>query len=115
MNFEQSAHQQEFKGEGFDLSEETILNAKEVVTDFFGDNREWYKKLLAGGATFGRVPLDSHEDFEGENDEDFPPLDPQRITEGRAKNIARFFIEYPEAFQDFLQYQRGANSSKEQE
>lgn len=96
--------QQGFEGEKFQITREFIVDNKENITDFFGDNRHsWYKKLLAGGSTFTRTSLDSQESFEGEDD-DLPPLDPERITENRAENIAKFFVEYPDAFQSFLQY-----------
>jgi hypothetical protein len=105
--------QQGFEGEKFQITPGFIVDNKDNVTDFFGDNREsWYKKLLAGGITFPRTSLDSQESFEGEDD-DLPPLDPKRITENRAENIAKFFAEYPDAFQSFLEYSNTGTREKD--
>jgi hypothetical protein len=80
------------------------LKNREKVVDFFGDNREtWYKKLLSGGTTFSKVSLDSHQEYDGDEN-DLPPLDPLRITEERAGSIAKFFAAYPEANEAFVTY-----------
>ncbi len=89
------------------LTKETVLTNREKVVDFFGDNRAWYEKLLAGGQRFGRTSLDSQKEFDadGKGDEDdLPPLDPSRITEERAVTILSFFQEYPEAQKAFTEY-----------
>ena len=104
-----------FSENGFTLTKDFILANKVVVTDFFGDNREtWYKKLREGGATFSGTALESQDPFDEdiENDEDekkdLPPLDPERITEGRAENISKFFEENKDAAQAFLEYSKVA-------
>jgi hypothetical protein len=88
--------QQGFKEE-VTLDASFVLENGELVTDFFGDNREWYQKLMDGGSMYGRTSLDSQEDFNAEDEHDGAPLEPLRITEGRAKSIALFFKEYPDA------------------
>ncbi len=95
-----------FEGEGFNIGTSYILDNKESVADFFGDNRGWYLKLVGGGSTYGRVSIDSQADYEGVNDEDVPPLDPERINETRAKSIASFFVEYPDAKALFIEYSK---------
>lgn len=103
--------QQSFEGEGFQIGISYILDNKESVADFFGDSRDtWYKKLLKGGIKYPKTSLDSNEeydvdlDIEKMEDTDLPPLDPEKITEGKAANIVTFFEEYPEAKKAFLAY-----------
>lgn len=96
-----------FEGEGFKISPDFVVANAEVVTDFFGDNRKEYEKLLKGGVKYLRTSLDSSlpfdEDRPGESD--LPPLDPSRINEQRAKSISGFFEEYPDVKAAFLEYQ----------
>lgn len=104
-----------FKGDSFEtgLTTDFILGNKEIVTDFFGDNRTtWYAKLLQGGSTFLKTSLDSQDEYdEGTTEEmtpDAPPLEPERVTPERAKNIEAFFVAYPEARDAFQEYARRA-------
>jgi hypothetical protein len=100
-------NQQGLEGESFEISKDFILNNKETVTDFFGDNRQWYAKLLTSGQKYTKVSLDGseiNEDPNGDGTEEIPPLDPQRITEGRAENISKFFEEWKEVKEDFIVY-----------
>ena len=90
-----------------------ILANREIVTDFFGDRRNWYEKLVRGGSTFNKTSLDSQNEYdidlsdEQKDDEpDLSPLEPNRITEERAKSISVFFEEYPEAKKMFLESNR---------
>lgn len=93
------------------LTVEYILANKEVITDFFGDNRKWYQILVKGGMKFGKTSLDSQEEYdvdlpdpEFEADRDLPPLDEKKLTEARAVNVSKFFEEYPEAQAAFKAY-----------
>ena len=93
------------------LTVECILANKDVVTDFFGDNRKWYQMLVRGGAKFGKTSLDSQEEYdvdlpdpELEADRDLPPLDEKKLTEARAVHVSKFFEEYPEALVAFKAY-----------
>jgi hypothetical protein len=109
--------QKTFTENGYEIDKVAILSDKNLVMHFFGDNREWYKKLQHGGSTYGKVSLDSQEFFEEDNDdaidgEALPPLDSERITEARADSIASFFREYKEACGLFLEYQKGYNQEK---
>lgn len=98
---------QGFEGEGFAVTPEIIIENRELVTDFFGDNRSWYESLKNGGQTYGRTFLDSQEDFnvDGNGDDmDLPPLEPAKITQERAKSIAAFLKETPDAQMAFAVY-----------
>ena len=81
----------------FWLDDKMVLENKEAITDFFGDNREtWYKDLLAfKSIEGGRISLDSQEPFDvdlpDDRVDDLPPLEPNKITPLRAKQIALFF------------------------
>lgn len=98
----------------FNPDQQFILANKEDITDFFGNNRNWYAILRRGGQRYGKtsinIPgtsLNSKEYMEAHMEDeiqDLPPLDIDEINEGRAKNIANFFIEYPEAKVDLLVY-----------
>lgn len=100
--------QRQYEGEGFVLSSSFILEQAELVTDFFGDNRDWYYKLQNGGSTYGKVSLHSAEayDIDGKNpdENDLPPLDPAKITQERAETIRLFFKVYPAAKEAFMDY-----------
>lgn len=95
----------QFSGVQFNISEDLIKRNNEIVTDFFGNKRNWYEKLKQGGQTYGRTSLDSSnnydEDGKNPDENDLPPLDPSKITEERAKSIAAFFRETPEAKKAF--------------
>lgn len=106
--------QQSFEEEGFQIGTSYILEHKEGVVDFFGDNRGWYLRLLAGGSTYKRTSLDSQRDFEGEGDADLPPLEPERVI-ARVDDIARFFGEYKDAKRDFLEYMTRIEEKKKEE
>ena len=110
-------NQQSLEGKGFDISSAFILENKETVTDFFGDNRHWYAKLLAGGQRYSKVSLDDNkvsseinEDPNGNGEAEIVSLDPTRITEGRAENIVRFFEEWKDAKEDFIAYYKHEKS-----
>jgi hypothetical protein len=102
--------QQTLEGEGFEISTAFILENKEMVTDFFGDNRHWYAKLLTSGQKYSSTSLDSqddiHEDPNGNGEDEIRPLDPAKITEGRAENISKFFEEWKDARDDFVAYSK---------
>lgn len=93
--FNTLTRQNSLEGEDFEVSKEFILKNKETVTDFFGDNRHWYEVLLRGGQNNKGVSLDDNvildRDPLGNDDLEILPLTPDRITEGRAENIAHFF------------------------
>ena len=93
------------EGKKIEIGIPLILSNKETVVDFFGDNRNtWYQALLRGGSTFGRVSLDSKEDFTTDDEIDLPPLNSEAVTENRAENIAAFFRENHEAAEEFREY-----------
>lgn len=104
--------QRSFKEDTFLIDQELVLANREVIVDFFGDNRDtWYVKLMNGGIKYAKTTLVSREEYdtdlpEPENDDerDLPPLDPNQITEGRAKNIVAFFEEHPGAKEALLEY-----------
>lgn len=100
--------QQSLEGEGFEVSKELILENKETVTDFFGDNRHWYAELLTSGKKYSSTSLDSqddiHEDPHGNGEDEIRPLNPAKITEGRSEHIANFFEERKDARDDFIAY-----------
>lgn len=116
-NNEIAPHQLELSEEveGFYLTRDVILKNKEIVADFFGDNRvdaegrvNWYKKLVKFG-----VSLDSHEDFEGldvDGEHDLPPLDPEKVLQ-KATKISEFFLKNPDAQAAFF----AANSISDSE
>jgi hypothetical protein len=113
MSKEHAPQQNNLDGEGFGVTPDTILNNKEVVVDFFGDNREkWYKLLSRSGVIHKKVILSSNEELPSETDPTVAmptqqlPFDPSVITAERAKSIADFFSEYPAALVDFLEYSK---------
>jgi hypothetical protein len=108
-------NQQALEGEGFNVSKAFILENTETVTDFFGDNRHWYAKLLTSGQKYSKVSLDGNEineDPHGNGEAEILPLDPKRITEGRAENIVNFFEEWKEAKEDFTEYYKHEKQEK---
>lgn len=100
--------QKNLEGQGFVLTPDMVLKNREVVTDFFGDNRKWYKELMKGGATYGRVRLGTQQELNEEEEVEAEnlPLDPSLINDGRANNIAIFFVLHPQALADFLEYSK---------
>ncbi len=104
------------EGEGFEITPDFLLANKEVVTDFFGDNRQTYALLKKSSATRPSVALETkellaHDEDGGKSEEqqrtmpiDDLPLDPSLITQERAKHVADFFRENPLALNKFLQY-----------
>ncbi len=117
MNLEQSQlSQQSLEGEGFEVSKVFILENKDTVTDFFGDNRHWYTKLLTSGQMYSKVSLDSTEEInadpKGGDAPEIPPLDPTKITEGRAESISKFFEEWKDAKDDFIAYYKDKKVSE---
>lgn len=107
--------QQGFTENGFTIDPSFILGNKEAVVDFFGDNRKWYEQLLKGGSTYVRTSLDSQEIVEGEDsngENDLPPLDEKRVTDGRAETISKFFTEVPGAKDAFIAYHKHYTSGE---
>ena len=104
--------QMNFEGEGFDLSSKLIIDNKDLVTDFFGDNKDWYTLLLQGGSTYKKISLDTQKEYDKDLADDYltttstdlPPLDPEKITEERAKHIIAFFEENEKAKEAFMSY-----------
>lgn len=110
---ENGPQQNNLEGESFALTPDIILKNKDVVIDFFGDNREkWYSLLARSGSLRKKVLLHTREELPSESDPEVGmslqelPLDPSAITEERAKHIAVFFREYPAALADFLEYSK---------
>ena len=100
---------QSFEGENSDISISFVLTHREIVADFFGDRRDWYSKLLKSGITYNKTSIDSKKPYDTDRKKDddvidFPPVEPEEITENRAKNIAAFFKEVPGAKEAFLEY-----------
>ncbi len=116
MNPEFAPQERDSKGGFFSPTPESILYNREVVTDFFGDNRETYALLKKPTATRPSLALETkelipHDEDREKNEEeqrvmptDDLPLDPSQITQERAKHIADFFREYPTALSDYLEY-----------
>lgn len=113
---ENAPRQANVEREGFEITPDFLLANKEVITDFFGDNRLIYALLKKSSATRPSVALETkellaHDEDSGKSEDeqrampiDDLPLDPSLITQERAKNIADFFREYPIALDDFLKY-----------
>jgi hypothetical protein len=112
MSPENAPQQANLEGEVFGITPRVIVDNKEMFTDFFGDNRAWYKQLLLGGSTFSRTSLDITEMLADDTNPEVQmpkeqlPLDPDRITTARAASIASFFEVYPAALVDFLEYSK---------
>jgi hypothetical protein len=118
MSLEKTPSEPSFEGEGFQITPEIILKNKEMVIDFFGDRRDIYKLLQVPSSLRPSVSLETQEMLahdedvdKNENDQrpmptDQLPLDPSRITEKRAEDIALFFKESPQSFALFLEYQK---------
>lgn len=96
-----------------------IVKNREVVTDFFGDNRLWYTELTLGnqnrsydiGADKNGITIHPpkhtvwlHEEKDLEVDKENPPLNPLLINEGKAEMIASFFERNPVAAAAFHVY-----------
>lgn len=109
------------------LSVDYVLKNKEEVVDFFGDNREWYKKLLSGntnrsyslvqeGGDLLRKPpqptLWLHTEDALAIDEENPPLDSTLINEGVAEAVVRFFENNKEAGAAFIAYSQQTMDQK---
>lgn len=102
----------QFQENGFEITSDLVEKNKVLVTDFFGDNRNWYEKLNRGGSTYGKTSLNSTEPFDVDladddknfSDVDQAPLDPERIVGDRLKNIVNFFAEYQQAQEEFTRY-----------
>ena len=115
---EQQSLSPEVLNQGFP-SFDFIVHHKNLVTDFFGDNRHWYKKLLGGNTNRSysvavhkeglevRPPQTTvwlHDEQALMIDQENPPLNPLLINEGRAEQIEKFFIEQKDARNDFVNY-----------
>jgi hypothetical protein len=109
-------NQQALEEEGFDISKEFILDNKETVVDFFGDNRRWYDKLHTSTLVYSKVNLDYkgelNEDPKGGGATEIAPVDPLKISDGRAENISKFFQEWKEAKRDFIEYYKHEKREK---
>lgn len=110
--------QMKFNGDQFDINEEIIIRNALIVADFFGSKRNWYEKLKHGGQTYSRTSLDSSNNYDEDgmnpDENDLPPLDPSKITGEKAKNIAAFFRETPEAKKAFEEDYEHARKSVEE-
>lgn len=109
----------EVTNETFEVSGDFVIEHKEQIVDFFGDNRDWYKKLVQGNTnraydiSTSKTSMEVtrpknlvwlHDEKALAIDEDNPPLDPLLINEGKAESIAKFFHEWKEARDDFIAY-----------
>lgn len=109
-----SQEQMSFKEGGFQIDTAFIIANKEIVTDFFGDNRHWYEKLLGGGSKYRKTSLDARDENANPEEGDVY-LDEKNITEGRAESISKFFEEWKEAKDDFDMYLKHVVHEKENE